>query len=557
MTHAANTAASNRPFQCTFCTDRFKSKYDWSRHEKSLHISLERWLCAPIGKQITNSASGQKMCVYCDALDPDEEHFESHNTSACEGKGLDGRTFFRKDHLRQHLRLMHNGCKLIDSMDSWKSECVFIRSRCGFCREEFTKWQDRVDHLAKEFRNGAQMKNWKGCRGLDPDVAAQVTNAMPPFLIDHESRSMMPFSATNRSSMRNEHFNGRAAGDNTPMVNIFAAGEWSPGSTMQRPSLNKDVNMTNATCWEILTVAMGHFARQKVQEGVVLTDEMLQRQARLLLYDNDDPWNQTAADNPEWLGLFKKAHGITHAPEDFSMHTALEQLGITSENGRENAMASFNAFQNLSNSGGDTVGGQCTVAGSCNTGMSSVPALSTPASLSEPPSASSEAFLLPEADLFKDVRHINCPVQGLPDLNFSQAMDTANIRHADCPVGALGELNFFADLPPAPNFHCSLPTNDFTELNFSTVGEAKEQRRESSDDTAGLFSFPSSVSTNSAQHAVCTMGDMHFGTTPALSTPGTSAEAFEPLSATLARDRIQTDAEVADEFLAFPFEMTM
>lgn len=30
-----------RLFQCTFCTDRFKSKYDWSRHEKSLHLSLE------------------------------------------------------------------------------------------------------------------------------------------------------------------------------------------------------------------------------------------------------------------------------------------------------------------------------------------------------------------------------------------------------------------------------------------------------------------------------------------------------------------------------------
>ena len=95
-----------RLFQCTFCTDRFKSKYDWSRHEKSLHLSLEKWICAPIGEVITCSSSGQRKCVYCDALDPSSEHLATHNHSACQEKGLEARTFYRKDHLRQHLRLM-------------------------------------------------------------------------------------------------------------------------------------------------------------------------------------------------------------------------------------------------------------------------------------------------------------------------------------------------------------------------------------------------------------------------------------------------------------------
>lgn len=31
-----------RIFQCTFCTDTFRAKYDWTRHEKSLHLSLEK-----------------------------------------------------------------------------------------------------------------------------------------------------------------------------------------------------------------------------------------------------------------------------------------------------------------------------------------------------------------------------------------------------------------------------------------------------------------------------------------------------------------------------------
>lgn len=44
----------SRIFQCTFCTDTFKSKYDWTRHEKSLHLSLEKWICAPLGPISTN-----------------------------------------------------------------------------------------------------------------------------------------------------------------------------------------------------------------------------------------------------------------------------------------------------------------------------------------------------------------------------------------------------------------------------------------------------------------------------------------------------------------------
>jgi hypothetical protein len=95
-----------RQFQCTFCTDRFKSKYDWSRHEKSLHLSLEKWICAPLGEVITCSSSGQRKCVYCDAIEPSKEHLATHNHSGCEEKGLEARTFYRKDHLRQHLRLM-------------------------------------------------------------------------------------------------------------------------------------------------------------------------------------------------------------------------------------------------------------------------------------------------------------------------------------------------------------------------------------------------------------------------------------------------------------------
>lgn len=172
-----------------------------SRHEKSLHLSLEKWLCAPLGEIVADKATGKPKCVYCDELDPSSEHLATHNHTACYEKGPESRTFYRKDHLRQHLRLMH-GCKMTASMETWKSEAQYIKSRCGFCGMIFDKWQDRVDHLAKEFRNGANMKNWKGCRGLDPHVAIHVTNAMPPYLIANESKSPFPFSASNSSTLK-------------------------------------------------------------------------------------------------------------------------------------------------------------------------------------------------------------------------------------------------------------------------------------------------------------------------------------------------------------------
>jgi hypothetical protein len=68
----------------------------------------------------------------------------------------------------------------------------------------------------------------------------------------------------------------------------------------------------NATCWEILTLRLGRYAREHIEKhgSNSVTDEMLQREARVILYSEADGWEQTVADNAEWLNLFKKAHGI-------------------------------------------------------------------------------------------------------------------------------------------------------------------------------------------------------------------------------------------------------
>jgi hypothetical protein len=233
------------------------------------------------------------------------------------------------------------------NMESWKSEAQYIKSRCGFCGMDFDKWQDRVDHLAKEFRNGADMKNWKGCRGLDASVAVHVTNAMPPYLIANESKSPFPFSATNASSC-SVRLQEETCANNYPKLTEAQRMPVMLGSQDLEYLIPNTTNLSDAyrgdgkkvgpivlqnttandysssespnshpqaTCWEILTLRLGQFARQYIEKhgtGTV-TDEMLQKEARIILYgEPDDPWHQTAADNPEWLNLFKKAHGIDH-----------------------------------------------------------------------------------------------------------------------------------------------------------------------------------------------------------------------------------------------------
>ena len=80
-----------------------------------------------------------------------------------------------------------------------------------------------------------------------------------------------------------------------------------------RDDIQSPILHPNATCWEVLTVMLGRFTREYIEKhgSGSLTDEMLQAEARRILYgDPDDVWNQTEADNPEWLSLFKKAHGL-------------------------------------------------------------------------------------------------------------------------------------------------------------------------------------------------------------------------------------------------------
>ena len=180
--------SKNRLFQCTFCKDcTFATKHDWQRHEKSQHLSLESWTCCLSGGTI--GTTNGPACVFCEHPNPDTLHMETHNYSACQEKDFAERTFYRKDHFQQHLRLTHDS-KFHSRMEAWKSEVPEVRSRCGFCNATFTTWSARVDHLASHFKCHATMNDWVGDLGFEPHIAALVERATPNVAEVHPKLTM-------------------------------------------------------------------------------------------------------------------------------------------------------------------------------------------------------------------------------------------------------------------------------------------------------------------------------------------------------------------------------
>ncbi|KAF6824814.1 homeobox and c2h2 transcription factor [Colletotrichum musicola] len=195
-TKGSNTLwLAQQMYQCTFCTETFKTKHNWQRHEKSMHLSLERWECSPSGPTIPD-ASGRPVCVFCGEGNPDADHMEGHDYSVCKTRDPEDRTFYRKDHLQQHLKLVHDSKFLKWPMNDWKRENSMVRSRCGFCGLIMGSWNDRADHLAEHFKDGKTMQEWHGDWGFDDHVLKMVENSVAPYMIHMERYSPWPFTTT-------------------------------------------------------------------------------------------------------------------------------------------------------------------------------------------------------------------------------------------------------------------------------------------------------------------------------------------------------------------------
>lgn len=285
-----------RIFCCTFCCDRFRTRYEWVRHEMTLHLNLETWYCAPLGPSVFSPITGRQHCAYCNALDPSQAHLTEHNHDACQTLSKELRSFNRKDHLVQHLRHFHH-VQIIPLVEDWKIETKNITSRCGFCSETMNNWDERTDHLAKHFRRGYTMKDWKGEHDFPPSITAHLKNAYPPYLLGWESESIVPFSATS-TDVRHQYAQVSSR--------VFAAERKEAGAegiVFPDPNKSEFDNFLN-----VFTRHLGRYARGQMELGVIPSDEMFQKESRRVLFDGEDAWDQTIADNPDWLSAFRRLH---------------------------------------------------------------------------------------------------------------------------------------------------------------------------------------------------------------------------------------------------------
>ncbi|OAA80721.1 Homeodomain-related protein [Akanthomyces lecanii RCEF 1005] len=175
------TRAKNTTFQCTFCLQSFRKRYDWVRHERSIHLpGLDSWICrVPLPPDqsflVWRVNQTHPECIFCGEPSPTHDHIQSHEFQTCAERPASERTFTRKDHLWQHLHKFHH----CNKWDGWKPDLALLQhkqdklqSRCGFCNVSMNSWEERAQHLASHFRRGATMADWSGGSGIRLDDKA-------------------------------------------------------------------------------------------------------------------------------------------------------------------------------------------------------------------------------------------------------------------------------------------------------------------------------------------------------------------------------------------------
>ncbi|KAF1809314.1 hypothetical protein P152DRAFT_461724 [Eremomyces bilateralis CBS 781.70] len=160
-----------KKFYCTFCGRAFSNKYEWNRHEESVHVPQKLWICCP-----SSIAEQERLseCPLCPTTSPSKEHLAAHNFYECANKPQEQRTFTRRDHLIQHIQQSHrkectNRDQLLSDIRSTPDDWVFPISQtqlgdlpllCGFCGKKSDTWPDRVAHIADHFRQGTDLSEW-------------------------------------------------------------------------------------------------------------------------------------------------------------------------------------------------------------------------------------------------------------------------------------------------------------------------------------------------------------------------------------------------------------
>lgn len=150
-------------FFCTFCPKGFVGRYEWVRHEESVHMPRKMWVCNL--QPIISSTPDHPSCQYCAQAEPSDAHMSRHKHEECLQRSREERTFHRYDHLKQHLRLFHGATNITGTTELWSLPgeplpLMDLALICGFCGFRAGSWEDRCVHLTNHFLEGVDMSRW-------------------------------------------------------------------------------------------------------------------------------------------------------------------------------------------------------------------------------------------------------------------------------------------------------------------------------------------------------------------------------------------------------------
>ena len=159
---APRAREGDKKFQCTWCYAGFSRRGDWQRHEEVQHAPQKIYECMPRGPRMLDDA-GQQVCVFCDELEPTDEHLQNaHKVVNCLRAPHDERRFHRGDHLKRHVKDAHSTKSY---HKSWEIPVYQAGMEphywCGFCARWLKTWKERVTHVAKHFvTENLDMMSW-------------------------------------------------------------------------------------------------------------------------------------------------------------------------------------------------------------------------------------------------------------------------------------------------------------------------------------------------------------------------------------------------------------
>ncbi|RAR16068.1 c2h2 type zinc finger domain-containing protein [Stemphylium lycopersici] len=169
--NSAGEPQQDLPFFCTFCPRAFKTKYEWIRHEDSVHALRTTWICCDL-----KASAVLQACPFCGQAHPDDAHMAGHRYQQCRSKPEAQRTFYRRDHFIQHLHHVHFGnskhpsvrvgCQaLLLAAEGHNFGCKDLTMKwrrfgapmklddpmlhCGFCGKKSKDWSERCEHVAE------------------------------------------------------------------------------------------------------------------------------------------------------------------------------------------------------------------------------------------------------------------------------------------------------------------------------------------------------------------------------------------------------------------------